>query len=803
MKKIIKSCFISLVVCFTFITNVVATSATSSVLSNGLKVHFISVGNGDCIYIECDGKNMLIDGGYYSDYHRDTDSNGNHYGNNYNASYDKYFFGTSSQTLPINTLSDYSISSYIKSDYSNIKTALVTRYNNGTDGIKAAQISDLTSTTTVADPAVDLKKKISTYPAYSTDLSFDANIQDTLTVSRNDNGSTVVDTYTLDTTTTPSYLWTNTDKTSLTNTNVLSSLPSITNTKKLSITTKNTGTFSTLCTVSYKYTYVNTKDSSGTVIYDVDDSTDTITEPTTDIKNKYDDTNSKDYTEVYEVEVKSIDDTVKTNAELGYLKSQFAKNSNACTRYLDSLGVTHIDTIINTHPHQDHVGGLISVISKYSYDHLYTCGYNYYSSYATYFNLIAEYNSTFKDSDGTYSVSQMPSQNTSWTWGKGTFKVLSNVNDNKGYYLNSSHYNENSTQKTGSKLMESAINNTSSVIRLDYGNNSFLFTGDIQVLKQKHLISQQGSALKTQVLDAVHHGNSNNDFVTYSDKSGDYAFYGYTSPQYCVIQCGVDHTVLDKPRPKVIHDLPNTTVYTTNESGNVVVSSNGSSLSFNLQKGQNHTWKVDSQTNASYHKDGTVTYLCRTCATSYTETLPMTHKSAKTVVVVKPTMLSTGISQYYCACGLLINESVTAATTKKTIYKGNKAQLYSGVSSGKVTWKSSNKKVATVSSKGKVTAKKKGTATITMKVNGVKTATCKVTVKNKTFTVSKSSVSIKKGKSTKITTKASPSATVKWSTSNKKVATVSNGKITAKKKGSCKIYAKANGITRTIKVKVK
>lgn len=49
--------------------------------------------------------------------------------------------------------------------------------------------------------------------------------------------------------------------------------------------------------------------------------------------------------------------------------------------------------------------------------------------------------------------------------------------------------------------------------------------------------------------------------------------------------------------------------------------------------------------------------------------------------------------------------------------------------SGKVTWKTSNKKVATVSKKGKVTVRKKGTAVITAKVNK-KTLKCKITVKN-------------------------------------------------------------------------
>lgn len=68
------------------------------------------------------------------------------------------------------------------------------------------------------------------------------------------------------------------------------------------------------------------------------------------------------------------------------------------------------------------------------------------------------------------------------------------------------------------------------------------------------------------------------------------------------------------------------------------------------------------------------------------------------------------------------------STTKKTIYKGQTKVLKVKNASGKVKWKSSNKKVATVNSYGQVTGKKKGKATITATVNGKKLK-CRVTVK--------------------------------------------------------------------------
>lgn len=74
---------------------------------------------------------------------------------------------------------------------------------------------------------------------------------------------------------------------------------------------------------------------------------------------------------------------------------------------------------------------------------------------------------------------------------------------------------------------------------------------------------------------------------------------------------------------------------------------------------------------------------------------------------------------------------IKVSTASKKVKKGKKYKIkYSVVSgSGKVTFKSSNKKVATVTSKGVVTAKKKGTATITVKIANGNTKKVKITVK--------------------------------------------------------------------------
>lgn len=139
------------------------------------------------------------------------------------------------------------------------------------------------------------------------------------------------------------------------------------------------------------------------------------------------------------------------------------------------------------------------------------------------------------------------------------------------------------------------------------------------------------------------------------------------------------------------------------------------------------------------------------------------------------------------------------------VYVGKKATIKVTKTkvTGKVTFKSSNKKVATVNSKGVITGKKAGKAVITVKV-GKYTKKLTVKVKKPSFKLVKSSAKLKKGKKTTIKVKAAPVSKVTYKTSNKKVATVnSKGVVTAKKKGTAKITVKCNGITKTFKVTVK
>lgn len=137
---------------------------------------------------------------------------------------------------------------------------------------------------------------------------------------------------------------------------------------------------------------------------------------------------------------------------------------------------------------------------------------------------------------------------------------------------------------------------------------------------------------------------------------------------------------------------------------------------------------------------------------------------------------------------------------------------------GKITWSTSNKKLATVSSSGKVSVgKKAGTVTITAKTSNGKTAKVKLKASKAAVKVTKikitgsKTMSLKTAKAQTLKAAVTPASAanqkVTWKSSNKKIATVnSKGKVTAKKTGTVTITATAKDGSKkkaAIKIKIK
>lgn len=160
--------------------------------------------------------------------------------------------------------------------------------------------------------------------------------------------------------------------------------------------------------------------------------------------------------------------------------------------------------------------------------------------------------------------------------------------------------------------------------------------------------------------------------------------------------------------------------------------------------------------------------------------------------------------------------SVTVSPKSVSLKVGQTCSLkaYKNGVSKKASWTSKDKSIASVDSSGKVTARKAGKTTITAIINGKK-AVCTVTVNKKkvskpkqkpktTIRLNKSSTSVYVGKNIRL--KAIVKGTnkkVKWKSSDRKTATVKNGKVTGIKEGRAVITATVNGKSAACRVTVK
>lgn len=192
--------------------------------------------------------------------------------------------------------------------------------------------------------------------------------------------------------------------------------------------------------------------------------------------------------------------------------------------------------------------------------------------------------------------------------------------------------------------------------------------------------------------------------------------------------------------------------------------------------------------------------------------------------VRKSTALVAGYSQRTCkGCGkteqkklakLAPTGSLNMTSIPLKVKQKTTALKVSGLASGDYikVYTSSNKKIFTVTKKGKITAVKAGKAVLTVKLASGKQLKAKVkvqkgTVKTSKVTVAERSKVLKKGKSYKIKALISPLTSqekVTYSTSNKKVATVSKtGKVVAKKKGKVVITVKSGKKNAKVTITVK
>ena len=208
--------------------------------------------------------------------------------------------------------------------------------------------------------------------------------------------------------------------------------------------------------------------------------------------------------------------------------------------YINNLGIKEFTYVVGTHPHEDHIGSMDYIINSFKVGKIY-----------------------FPKTTATTK----------------TFENLVNAVQNKGMQFTAPVVGEafNLGEAKCTILAPNCdsyedANNYSIVIKLEYGNNSFLLTGDAEDVSEKEMLSN-GLDLKADVLKAGHHG---------SKSSSTDAFLNAVNPKYAVISVGKDNDY-GHPNKETLQKFSSRgiKVYRTDESGTIVVTSDGNNITFN------------------------------------------------------------------------------------------------------------------------------------------------------------------------------------------------------------------------------
>ena len=207
----------------------------------------------------------------------------------------------------------------------------------------------------------------------------------------------------------------------------------------------------------------------------------------------------------------------------------------------NTLGIQHIDYMIATHPHEDHVGGLAAALNACSVDVLYTPVLEYDTK---------AFHSMVKYAQMQETDIKIPSLDDSFMVGTARIDII------------------------GPLKKYSNTNDLSIVCKLTYGQTSFLFGGDIE-WEAEHDLAESGVNLRADVLKVSHHG---------SDTSSSYLYLRSVMPTYAIISVGAKNSY-GHPSESVMSRLEDAGVIVmrTDQLGTIVCTSDGTELGFSTK----------------------------------------------------------------------------------------------------------------------------------------------------------------------------------------------------------------------------
>ena len=261
----------------------------------------------------------------------------------------------------------------------------------------------------------------------------------------------------------------------------------------------------------------------------------TTTEPDVEI------TEFSDEMKVHFIDVDQGDSTFieLPNGEAMLIDAGETDQADKVVTYIYTQGYDTIDYVVATHAHSDHIGGLPVVLDSFNIGNFYmTSAVATTSIYENMLNAVDESGAAVHDvmaGDVIYNEANL------------LIEVVAPKEID---------YNEQ--------------NNNSVVIKLTYGDDKFLFTGDAEKSEEDGIWTN----IKCDVLKVGHHGSNGSSSSNFLKK---------VEPSYAVISCGL-HNSYGHPTDDVLKRLDdrNIDVYRTDLQGTIVFTSDGSNISVNV-----------------------------------------------------------------------------------------------------------------------------------------------------------------------------------------------------------------------------
>lgn len=231
----------------------------------------------------------------------------------------------------------------------------------------------------------------------------------------------------------------------------------------------------------------------------------------------------------------------------------------------NNLHVNNLKYVVATHPDRDHIGGLPAVFQQAKIQYIYSPVKEYDSD---------PFNDLLRYAENQKTKIKVPYDQDSVYLGGATVTFYNSGRERKNLIRNMRDRITSMLRRDEPEEIPEN-NDMSLVVRIVYGEVTFLFTGDIEAVAEKRLLDS-GVELKADVLKVAHHGSKRSSTIDYLEK---------VKPEYAVISCGKNNTYR-LPSAETLKTLLDMDIelFRTDLQGDITCMTDGKSIEFKTIK---------------------------------------------------------------------------------------------------------------------------------------------------------------------------------------------------------------------------